>query len=443
MMPLTFYLPAGVIKHIPVQIARRIVAASATSAPQNTSTKQLLVDVSVIYQNDARTGIQRVVRSLLLQLLATPPVGYCVRPVFATRQLGYHYATLDQMKWPEREPESKTTITAKRITVQNGDIFLGLDLAAHLLPRHNKQLLGWKRKGVKVRVMVYDLLPLMHPQWFNTKTTRNFQRWIKFLAVYADSAICISESVRVELTAWLGVKFGLRGDILPASTIVLGADIAASAPSVGLPADSEFLLARLRNTPAVLMVGTLEPRKGYDQTLAAFDLLWDQKSVAPLLIIVGRSGWKTEVLQAALRSHIQLGKNLIWLEDASDEFLSHLYGACKGVLCASHAEGFGLPLVEAVLHGKPILARDISVFRETNVNGISYFNGDTPAGLAIEITNWLEKCNIVPSSQYPISLPTWQLSAKQLIQAIGLHGSVACLTVTEDTLANHLRKTVS
>jgi hypothetical protein len=86
MMSFATYLPAGLIKHIPVRIARRIAAASTTLAPLNTSPKQLLVDVSVIYQSDARTGIQRVVRSLLLQLLATPPAGYSVCPVFATRQ---------------------------------------------------------------------------------------------------------------------------------------------------------------------------------------------------------------------------------------------------------------------------------------------------------------------------------------------------------------------
>ncbi|MBM5574147.1 hypothetical protein [Deefgea sp. CFH1-16] len=57
--------------------------------------KQLLVDVSVIIQNDAGTGIQRVVRALLLQLLKNPPAGYSVKPVFCTHQHGYHYAPQD------------------------------------------------------------------------------------------------------------------------------------------------------------------------------------------------------------------------------------------------------------------------------------------------------------------------------------------------------------
>ena len=203
-------------------------------------------------------------------------------------------------------------------------MFLGLDLSAHLLPRHQSQLLKWKRSGAALHLMVYDLLPLQNPEWFNAKTTRNFSRWIQWVAVYADSAICISEFVKVELAAWLAARFGLPAGALPTSTIVLGADIEASAPSDGLPPDADFLLARLRTTPAVLMVGTIEPRKGYDQALAAFERLWQQPGKAPLLVIAGRPGWKTDALQKTLRAHPQAGKRLIWLDDASDEFLSLL-----------------------------------------------------------------------------------------------------------------------
>ncbi len=439
MMLLASYIPAGLIKHIPVRIARRIAAPSKATGPLGTETKQLLIDVSVIYQSDARTGIQRVVRSLLLHLHATPPEGYSVRPVFATRKQGYRHVAPNQLKGIECESELLAPSASTTINVRRGDIFLGLDLTAHLLPQHQSQLLGWKRKGIKVHIMVYDLLPLQHPEWFNTKTTRNFQRWVRLLAVYADNAVCISEAVRCELTAWLGARFGLNGNVVPTSTIVLGADIAASAPSGGLPVDGEFLLARLRNSTAVLMVGTLEPRKGYDQALAAFELLWAQGDVAPLLIIVGRPGWKTNTLQATLRSHSQAGKKLVWLEDASDEFLSRLYGVCKGVLSASRAEGFGLPLIEAALHGKPILARDIPVFREADINGISYFSDDSTEGLANAIADWLEQCKVTSPSKYSLALPTWQLSAKQLIQALGLRESVVCSMVTEGARTNHPR----
>ncbi len=411
------YIPAWLLILLPARLARLCISdCSLTTSLPSESVRQLLVDVSVIHQSDARTGIQRVVRSLLLQLLAAKPIGYQVRPVFATRQHGYQYANQDFIDTSASVNKSAGTV----VKTQPGDLFLGLDLAAHLLPRHHAQLLGWKRNGVKVHMMVYDLLPLQHPQWFNPKTTRNFKRWIKWLAVYADSAICISESVKAELSTWLTAKFDMPSTSLPTSSITLGADIAASSPTVGLPPDAEFLLARLRNTSAVLMVGTLEPRKGYDQAIAAFELLWLQDSAAPLLIIVGRPGWKTDSLRQKLQTHPQAGKRLFWFEDASDEFLVTLYSASRGVLVASRAEGFGLPVIEAALHGKPVLARDLAVFREINLQNVTYFKGDQPDSLAMAIAQWLQNSTTSATGHIITSRFTWQLAAMQVIQILGL-----------------------
>jgi hypothetical protein len=245
MMQIARNLPAWLLRLLPVRLARQCAAIGVQSSQSTgTPSRQLLVDVSVIHLSDARTGIQRVVRSLLLQLIASPPLGYRVCPVFATRQHGYCYATPSFMAQPDEPAQG----LGAPVEAQGGDLFLGLDLAAHLLPRHQAQVLAWKRSGVKIHVVVYDLLPLQHPEWFNSKTTRNFKRWVKWLAVYADNAICISESVKVELSTWLSVKFGLPGTTLPASTMVLGADIAASAPSGGLPPDAGFLLAQPLNS---------------------------------------------------------------------------------------------------------------------------------------------------------------------------------------------------
>lgn len=417
MMKAASHLPAWLIKRLPVWLARQCVRELAASvAGSLVHTRQLLVDVSVIHSSDARTGIQRVVRALLLQLLKAPPLGYKVCPVFATKQHGYCHAAPDFLT----QTDNVSPRLKEPVQVQDGDIFLGLDLAAHLLPRHQAQLLKWKRHGVKLHVLVYDLLPLQHPEWFNPKTTRNFKRWVKWLAVYADSAICISETVKMELAMWLNAKFGLTPGTLPASSIVLGADIEASAPSVGLPPNTEFLLARFRNTPTVLMVGTLEPRKGHDQVLAAFELLWQQTSPAPLLVIAGHPGWKTEALQLQLQQHPQAGKRVLWLQNASDELLQALYAACRGVVVASRAEGFGLPLVEAALHGKPLLVRDLPVFREIKVPHVSYFDSDTPEALASALLHWME--SIANNTARP-TMPTrysWDKAAAQLIAALGL-----------------------
>ena len=440
-MQIARHLPAWLLGWLPVQFARRCASKIAPVTVAATSPepfRQLLIDVSVIYQSDARTGIQRVVRSLLLQLLKAPPAGYKICPIFATRQHGYRYVSADFIGLPAQVPRLAGTPMQVEVQVQTGDFFLGLDLATHLLPRHKAQVLCWKRSGVEIHLMVYDLLPLQHPEWFNPKTTRNFKRWIKWLAIYADNTVCISETVKVELRTWLSARFDLPLTALPASTIILGADIGASAPSSGLPVDAEFLLARLRNTPSVLMVGTLEPRKGYDQALAAFEQLWQQPGPTPLLVLVGRPGWKTEALQLKLRMHAQVGKQLFWLEDVSDEYLANLYATCGGVLVASRAEGFGLPLIEAALHGKSVLARDLPVFRDMKVEGITYFDSETAQGLTTALIQWLKSAPIKSAKPSNAAAPTWQASAMQLTQALGLPQSAEQSTTTSTAISSPL-----
>lgn len=418
----TLLLPlALLLKMLPSRIARLILASAAHNAEAPSIQKrQLLVDISVIYRTDARTGIQRVVRSLLLQLVENPPSGYDVRPIYATVKHKYCYANSNIFD-PSWKVESSNL---NYVSAQAGDLFLALDLAAHLIPRHHVQILNWKLSGVKIHVVVYDLLPLQYPEWFNEKTTQNFKRWIRWVATYADGAICISNSVKNELSTWLNLQHGSLLSNLHTSTIVLGADIAASAPSSGLPSTAHSLIERMSKIPSVLMVGTIEPRKGYEHALRAFEQLWSQQAEGPLLVIVGRPGWKTDTLQHKLRTHPQSGKNLFWLEDASDEFLSCLYVACKGILAASLAEGFGLPLIEALTHNKQVLARDLPVFRELASPGITFFSCTSECSLSIIISNWLENmhygetmCNISQNCQ---EKHNWPCAAQQLLLSLGL-----------------------
>lgn len=411
--------PAWLLTYLPVRFARkRATNHTATPVLTDGNQRQLLIDVSVIHQRDARTGIQRVVRSLLLQLRNEPPVSYLICPVYATRWHGYCHAEADFLE--RSAPQAPLTKNRIPVVTQDGDIFLGLDLAAHLVPRHQAQILQWKNVGVKVHMVVYDLLPLQRPEWFNAKTTRNFKRWIRWIAIYADSAICISETVKLGLQTWLAVKFDLPHSSLITNTIILGADIAASAPSQGLPPGAELLLAKMRSTRNVLMVGTIEPRKGYTQVIAAFEQMWIKTDSTTLLVIVGRPGWKSKDLQERLRRHPQAGKRLFWLEDASDEYLSRLYAVCSGVLVASYGEGFGLPLIEAALQKKPILARNLAVFRELNTINTTYFDDEIDNDLSSIITHWLEN-NIFPAiTNANYCEPTWQRSAYQLVQLLKL-----------------------
>ena len=174
----------------------------------------------------------------------------------------------------------------------------------------------------------------------------------------------------------------------------------------------------MADRPSFLMVGTLEPRKGQTQALAALEKLWEQ-GVQANLVIVGKQGWKMESLVDRLRHHPELGKRLFWLEGISDEYLEKVYAASTCLIAASAGEGFGLPLIEAAQHKLPIIARDIPVFREVAGEHAYYFDGLDSESLAQAIQDWLKlkSESRVPSSE---NMPwlRWEQSVQQLIKRI-------------------------
>ena len=371
---------------------------------------RLLVDVSAIIRHDAQTGIQRVVRAVWSELSKRAEESFEIVPVFAAQSHGYCYAPTDFL-YRSRSPVGGPVIAG------TGDVFLGLDLSAHLLPKYSRQLRTWRQNGATICVVVYDVLPLVRPEWFSRQAVRRFRKWFDVLRTEVDLAFCISEQVGRELCQELAVAGVVEGPSI--ARLQMGGDIGASLPSHGVCEAEQALLDRLRFRPAILMVGTVEPRKGYDIALAAFEHLWSARPKdAPDLVIVGRPGWKTERLQRRIRSHPQHGKRLHWLDKVSDEALCGFYDACRAVFMASKAEGFGLPLLEAAAHRRFILARDLPVFREQSLTNVLYFSDDRAAALSERLMDLLGTAlrGVAPV----IDLPLWSDCVDRLLIEIGL-----------------------
>jgi glycosyltransferase involved in cell wall biosynthesis len=168
------------------------------------------------------------------------------------------------------------------------------------------------------------------------------------------------------------------------------------------------------------MVGTIEPRKGHEQALVAFERLW-QQGCDYRLVIVGKQGWLVDECAEALLQHPELGKRLFWLDSASDVHVQWLYQKSHGLLACSWAEGFGLPLIEAARHGLPLLVRDIPVFREVAGNNAWYFNANSGDELAHSIRDWVL---LYQKGDHPpvdgLQWLSWADSARALFYCIGL-----------------------
>jgi glycosyltransferase involved in cell wall biosynthesis len=376
--------------------------------------RQILVDVSSVVRQDLRTGIERVVRAVLRELLHRAPVGWRVEPVMAAHGC-YLYARSFTTAWLGLPP---TGAGDTPVEISHGDAFLGLDWAANVVPDQEPILQRYRTLGVDVTFIVYDLLPVTHPDFYPAGIEPMHGAWLATLGRTADGLLCISNAVADDLVGWLGAHNPRRASSLKIGVLPLGADLQESVPSRGLPENVQDLLDQIAARTSVLMVGTVEPRKGHTQVLEGFESLWDQ-GVDVNLVIVGKQGWMVDDLASSMRNHPALGRRLFWFEDASDEWVEALYANVDLLLAASLGEGYGLPLIEAARHGVPLLVRDLRVFREVAGDHATYFSGTTAEALARAVADWMKAASAghVPASS-GIRGRTWRECVDALLEAL-------------------------
>lgn len=388
-----------------------IASAISRDLLQGGSSPRWLVDISNLCVRDAGTGIQRVVRSVLDELIANPPADCRIEPVYLDDDGVFRYARsycarryFPGLVLPADEP----------VEFAESDVFLGLDLIAHKVPAFIGRFRELRNRGIRQYYVVYDLLPLLRPDCFEPHLLPLFRAWYEAVSEVADGLVCISRSVADQLSQWLDQARPLRQRPLRIGYFHLGADLSAgpdAAEEVGLPAG-------MGTRPTLLMVGTIEPRKGHVQGLRAFESLWD-KGIEVNLLIIGRPGWLSEDTIQSLRVHPELGNRLWWFEDADDTLLRAAYRGASALLMASEGEGYGLPLIEAAHHDLPLIARDLPVFREVAGEHAFYFSGFGADDLARAIESWLHlhHRNMAPRPE-GIRRLTWAEACAQLVQVV-------------------------
>lgn len=403
------------------------LARALAGQPDRLMPRQLLIDVTTIAHNDLRTGIERVVRAQTLALLRQPGYRLRVEPVRLCQHDGhwqYRYAHAYTQALLGIAPDGAPD---HMIDVQAGDIFFGADYAPAAVAAAARQGLfaHWRARGIAVSFQVFDLLPVLQPQFFPSGAARVHADWLAAIGKDAHRLICISGAVARELEDWLRhAGIASAGQCIDA--LHLGADFDGDGFADPVPTP-----ARRSTTPTFLMVGTIEPRKGHLQALDAFELLW-QAGIDVDLVMIGAEGWTAlpdsqrqtiPHIVKRLSGHAQLGRRLHWLRSLDDDGLRAQYRRADCLLAASEGEGFGLPLIEAAEHGIPILARDLPVFHEVAGAHARYFSGMSAQALADAVRAWLDDVDDARrhgSACMPRS--TWDANARAL---------VALLTVDE------------
>lgn len=197
---------------------------------------------------------------------------------------------------------------------------------------------------------VHDLSSILHPETHEARHVRRERRRLPLMARSATQIVTPSESVRREIIEHLHV---------PPEKVTA---VPAAARSIFRPLPPEQTVATRKRLGVedefLLFVGTIEPRKNLVTLLAAYRQLLDATELQPQLVIAGKRGWLTDEVFTSVRE-MGIEKRVRFTGYLSDSDLCALYSSCRIFIYPSIYEGFGLPPLEAMACGAPVIASSI------------------------------------------------------------------------------------
>jgi len=247
------------------------------------------------------------------------------------------------------------------------------------------------RLGLRPVFLVHDLIPLTHPELCRAGATEQHLLRIDAILRCASGIICNSAVTEADLAA----HAQMAGLSVPPSVVawIAGHDIPRTVTA-----------SRLKR-PYFLAVGTIEGRKNHILLLQIWKRMAERLGdAAPLLVVAGQRGWEADHALAMLDRAPALKGHVIERNDVNDHELVRLVAGAQALLMPSFVEGFGIPVIEALQLGTPVIASDLPVFREIagdiplyldNLDGpaweraiLGFDKGGEPSRQALLLQDW-------------------------------------------------------
>ena len=227
-----------------------------------------------------------------------------------------------------------------------------------------------KRAGVRAVYFLHDLIPITHPHFCREGETATHVARLSAMLKHGIGVVANSADTLGALSAF-AAREGLA---VPGPRVVapLGIEDAWLA-STHVPAPSA--------KPYFLTLGTIEGRKNHILLLEIWRAMAQEMGDAcPHLVIVGQRGWQCDAAIAMLDTDMTLSGHVAEMPNCSDSELVALMAGANALLFPTHAEGYGIPLVEALAVGTPVIASNLAVFREIAGDAVVYLDPiDVPA----------------------------------------------------------------
>lgn len=253
---------------------------------------------------------------------------------------------------------------------------------------------------MKPMFLVHDLIPLTHPEYVRPGDAEKHEMRMRTVLTSANAIVCNSRHTMGELNA-----FAERYRLPVPETVVSPLGI-----------EDEFgggEIANVTTHPFFLTIGTIEPRKNHLVLLHAWRVLVEKLGPkAPKLIIVGRRGWENENVVDIIERCRKLGDHVLECNRLPDAHLRWLMRQSRAVLFPSFAEGFGLPLFEALALRVPVICSELDVFRDIAGDAPRYLDPIDGLGWARTIEDYADPDSADRAAQFAklarLDVPRWR-----------------------------------
>jgi glycosyltransferase involved in cell wall biosynthesis len=339
----------------------------------------------------------------------------------ATRQLSKALRSRRGSFGPRRVPPDQARCST---LAEPGDVLLFLG-AGWILSDHAERIRKFRQRGARYVMLLHDLIPALRPEFAGRAACAAFDTWLSGVLPQASTLLTISQASARDLAIWTQ-----RHDLPAASPVVVPMGTSADAlarlpprPIAGLPANS-----------FALCVATIEPRKNQHMLVRVWRQLIEQLGPAkvPPLVLAGHVGQHVKDMMAELEATDFLDGMIRVVPDPSDEILAALYRECRFTVFASLYEGWGLPVTESLLFGKPCFASSRTAIPEAGGALVRYFDPECVPDAVRLIRASLEDPGDLARWAGDIARlyrPTpWQDTARAILQAADQGAAVEALS---------------
>ena len=247
--------------------------------------------------------------------------------------------------------------------------------------------MNWKAARYFLRLilvsMIYDIMAITHFQYFFSGFTYEFMDFIAAHILY-DDLILVNTQFSREALLDFAKNVGVSD--MQVETIPLGGDFQCS--DKNLEPVREKIKTIADKKPYLLLVGTIEPRKNHCLIYEAYKRELYQREIN--IIFAGRIGWIEQEFMDRLYNDPDFDKRIFHFSDASNADLHYLYLHAFAVAFPTHMEGYGLPIVEALVNGAVVIASDIPVLREVGADYCVYFKENNASDFALKTADLMQ-----------------------------------------------------